>query len=54
MSSNQTGKPLRKDDPEMTASDVIEIVQLLNRNHIDVRLDGGWGVDALLGEQSGW
>jgi hypothetical protein len=26
---------LRKDDPEMTASDVIEIIQLFNQNHLD-------------------
>ncbi len=43
---------MRKDDPEMTAKDVIEIVQLLSQNHIDVCIDGGWGVDALLGEQT--
>jgi lincosamide nucleotidyltransferase A/C/D/E len=43
---------MRKDDPEMTAQDVIEIVQLLNQNHIDVCIDGGWGVDALIGEQT--
>ena len=36
----------------MTASDVVEIVQLLTQNHIDVCIDGGWGVDALLGEQT--
>jgi lincosamide nucleotidyltransferase A/C/D/E len=39
-------------DPEMTAEDVIEIVQLLNHNGIEVIIDGGWGVDALLGEQT--
>ncbi len=43
---------MRKDDPEMTANDVIEIVQLFNQNHIDFYIDGGWGVDALLGEQT--
>ncbi len=36
----------------MTAADVIEIVELLDRNHIDVCVDGGWGVDALLGGQT--
>jgi hypothetical protein len=41
-----------KDEPEMTASDVIEIVRLLDQNRIDVWIDGGWGVDALLGEQT--
>src|SRR5712672_2670106 len=37
---------------KMTANDVIEIVQLLEQNGIDVCVDGGWGVDALLGEQT--
>ena len=44
--------PMPKDEPEMTASDVIEIVRLLDQNRIDVWIDGGWGVDALLGEQT--
>jgi lincosamide nucleotidyltransferase A/C/D/E len=39
-------------DPEMTAEDVVEIVRLLDQNHIAVCIDGGWGVDALLGEQT--
>ncbi len=39
-------------NPEMTVQDVIEFVQLLNQNQIDVCIDGGWGVDALLGEQT--
>ena len=39
-------------DPEMTAQDVIEFVQLLNQNQIEVYIDGGWGVDALLGQQT--
>jgi lincosamide nucleotidyltransferase A/C/D/E len=43
---------MQKDSPEMTASDVVEIVQLLDRNQIEVYIDGGWGVDALLGEQT--
>jgi lincosamide nucleotidyltransferase A/C/D/E len=36
----------------MTASDVIDIAQLLDQNRINVCIDGGWGVDALLGEQT--
>ena len=36
---------------EMTATDVVEIIKLLDRNGIEVYVDGGWGVDALLGEQ---
>jgi lincosamide nucleotidyltransferase A/C/D/E len=38
--------------PEMTLHDVIEIVQLLDRHHIEFYVDGGWGVDALLGKQT--
>jgi len=41
-----------KEDPEMTANDVAEIIQLFEQNHIDFYVDGGWGVDALLGEQT--
>ena len=36
----------------MTTEDVIAFVQLLSKNHIDVCIDGGWGVDALLGKQT--
>lgn len=36
----------------MTASDVVAFVQLLDQNHIEVFIDGGWGVDALLGGQT--
>ena len=43
---------MQKNDPEMTESDVIEFVRLLEQNRIDVWIDGGWGVDALLGEQT--
>jgi lincosamide nucleotidyltransferase A/C/D/E len=32
--------------------DVIEIADLLQTSGIEVWLDGGWGVDALLGEQT--
>ena len=43
---------MKTNEPEMAAEDVIEFVQLLERNHIKLHLDGGWGVDALLGEQT--
>jgi lincosamide nucleotidyltransferase A/C/D/E len=43
---------MQPDRPEMTADDVVGIVQLLAQNQIDVCLDGGWGVDALLTEQT--
>ena len=38
--------------PEMTAADVIEIVRLFEQNDIELTIDGGWGVDALLGKQT--
>ena len=36
----------------MRADDVIEVVDALESAGIDVWLQGGWGVDALLGEQT--
>ncbi len=36
----------------MESSHVIEIYKLFISNNIDVWLDGGWGVDALLGKQT--
>ena len=38
--------------PEMTAADLLELLILFEQNDIEVILDGGWGVDALLGEQT--
>ncbi len=38
--------------PEMTAEVVLELMKLFDEHHIVVIVDGGWGVDALLGEQS--
>ncbi|NJK66224.1 MAG: hypothetical protein HC941_06585 [Microcoleus sp. SU_5_3] len=38
--------------PEMKLHDVIEIVQLFDRHHIKFHVDGGWGVDALLEQQT--
>jgi lincosamide nucleotidyltransferase A/C/D/E len=35
-----------------TAEDVLRIVRLLEDASIEVWLDGGWGVDALIGEQT--
>jgi lincosamide nucleotidyltransferase A/C/D/E len=43
---------MQEDKPEMLAQNVIEIVQLFEENAIEVHIDGGWGVDALLGEQT--
>jgi lincosamide nucleotidyltransferase A/C/D/E len=36
----------------MNAEDAIEIIQLLEEHGITVIVDGGWGVDALLGRQT--
>jgi lincosamide nucleotidyltransferase A/C/D/E len=36
----------------MSAEHVVELLALLDRAGVDVWLDGGWGVDALLGEQT--
>jgi lincosamide nucleotidyltransferase A/C/D/E len=38
--------------PEMTAEVGLEIIRLFDQLHIDVCIDGGWGVDALLGRQT--
>ena len=37
---------------EMTADDVVKIIKLLEQNGFEVYVIGGWGVDALLGEQT--
>jgi lincosamide nucleotidyltransferase A/C/D/E len=37
---------------EMAAKDVLDVVRLFEENGIEVIIDGGWGVDALLGEQT--
>jgi len=36
----------------MTAADVVEILGWFRAASADVWLDGGWGVDALVGEQT--
>jgi lincosamide nucleotidyltransferase A/C/D/E len=40
------------DSSGFSATDVVELLHLLSDNDIDVCVDGGWGVDALLGEQT--
>jgi len=37
---------------DMSGSDAVELIQLFEQNGIEVYVDGGWGVDALLGEQT--
>jgi glutamate/tyrosine decarboxylase-like PLP-dependent enzyme len=39
------------DYPKMTADDVVDLVQLFDRHQIDIHIDGGWGVDALLADK---
>jgi len=36
----------------MRAEDVVEVVDALERTGVEVWIDGGWGVNALLGEQT--
>lgn len=36
----------------MQANDVVELLILFEGHHIPIWVDGGWGVDALLGEQT--
>lgn len=36
----------------MTAADVIDVLDCLQHAGIDVLVDGGWGIDALVGEQT--
>ncbi len=43
---------LAPNDPQMTAQDVIAFVGLMAANGIQVILDGGWAVDALLGRRT--
>ena len=38
--------------PDMSAQDVVKLYDLLEANGIHVCIDGGWGVDALLGRQT--
>ena len=41
-----------KSDEEMSADAVVQLLQLFEQHGIEVVVDGGWGVDALLGEQT--
>ena len=42
----QTGHSVMSEDA------VIELIQLFEQNGLEIFIDGGWGVDALLGEQT--
>jgi lincosamide nucleotidyltransferase A/C/D/E len=37
---------------EMNAEDVLKVIQLFNQHKIEIIIDGGWAVDALLGKQT--
>ena len=39
-------------DGQMTTEDVLAIIRLFEANGIHLVIDGGWGVDALLGQQT--
>jgi lincosamide nucleotidyltransferase A/C/D/E len=41
-----------KSDEKMSADAVVQLLQLFEQHGIEVVVDGGWGVDALLGEQT--
>jgi FMN phosphatase YigB (HAD superfamily) len=45
-------RPIRGSTAEMTEADAAEILRLLKSHRIEVWIDGGWGIDALLGHQS--
>jgi len=38
--------------PEVTATHAVELVGFLGDHGVEVWVDGGWGIDALLGEQT--
>lgn len=50
--SMQIGERRMHDAPEMTAEAVVDLLRLCDRSGVDVWLDGGWAVDAVLGEQT--
>ena len=38
--------------PEMTAEDLLDLLIMFEQNQVEIIIDGGWAVDALLGEQT--
>jgi lincosamide nucleotidyltransferase A/C/D/E len=42
----------REPSAPIDATSVLEVVDLLERHGVDVWIDGGWGVDALLGRET--
>jgi lincosamide nucleotidyltransferase A/C/D/E len=47
-----TSRPIRPKEQEIEAEQVLALLELLNRAGVDVWVDGGWGVDALVGQQT--
>jgi len=45
-------RPIRGSTAEITEADAAKILRILKSHRIEVWIDGGWGVDALLGHQS--
>lgn len=45
-------EPSNTPESEMTQSDVTNFLKLCSEHDVSVWIDGGWGVDALLGEQT--
>jgi len=41
-----------KSDADMSGDVVVQLLQLFEQHGIEIVVDGGWGVDALLGEQT--
>ena len=52
MSENTVPDQEKIINKEMKASDVVELAELLEQHQIEFYVDGGWGVDALLGRQT--
>jgi lincosamide nucleotidyltransferase A/C/D/E len=51
--NSETSEPSRfPDAPEMTAAVVVMLLEFFRQAKIDLYIDGGWGVDALLGRQT--
>lgn len=43
---------MKNNPPQMTAEAALALVRLFDEHHLEVIVDGGWAVDALLGEQT--
>jgi len=49
---NEPEPTIKENKTEMTAQDVLAFLSLMKQNNIEIWIDGGWAVDALLGSQS--